>query len=268
MNPSPPHPHHRSAAVVAGLLLTLVLASDARAFALRYTTRGDVVAWSLARGPIEVHAESSGLSAEGAELLERAVEGAVDAWNGHSALSLVYAEGVGPTSGAIIVRWDTRPWDSSQEQLAVAALAYDESTGDVKGAQVRINDAFLWGHADVGDDRTARFIGYDLQSTVTHELGHAVGLAHSDVEAATMHLGATTGESAKRSLDLDDVLGLRALYGVEGSVEARDVGGCQDVEAPHGHEPRTVLGLLAGLALALWGRAQRTTRRAASTSPR
>jgi hypothetical protein len=54
----------------------------------------------------------------------------------------------------------------------------------------------------------------DIQNTLTHELGHAVGLAHSPgMPHAVMYPGARKGEVSKRALSEDDVAGLQYLYG-------------------------------------------------------
>lgn len=54
---------------------------------------------------------------------------------------------------------------------------------------------------------------YDLDTTVLHELGHALGLDHTDDAGAVMFDTAMRGES-KRVLTPDDIAGMRALYGV------------------------------------------------------
>ncbi|XP_019185238.1 PREDICTED: metalloendoproteinase 5-MMP-like [Ipomoea nil] len=53
--------------------------------------------------------------------------------------------------------------------------------------------------------------GVDIQSVVTHETGHLLGLGHSGVEAAVMYPYIGFGET-KRVLDNDDIQGIKALY--------------------------------------------------------
>lgn len=53
---------------------------------------------------------------------------------------------------------------------------------------------------------------YDIQSTLTHELGHGVGLGHSSVSTATMLETGFPGTTWKRILDPDDIDGINAIY--------------------------------------------------------
>jgi hypothetical protein len=53
---------------------------------------------------------------------------------------------------------------------------------------------------------------YDLQSIVTHEAGHFLGMSHSADPLATMRRDYTAGSDSFRDLAPDDVAGICAIY--------------------------------------------------------
>jgi len=56
---------------------------------------------------------------------------------------------------------------------------------------------------------------YDIQGVATHEYGHALGLAHSADPNATMAAAHADNWIPARSIDLDDIAGVQAIYGVK-----------------------------------------------------
>ncbi|MCB9549289.1 MAG: matrixin family metalloprotease [Myxococcales bacterium] len=86
----------------------------------------------------------------------------------------------------------------------VLGVTLTTTDGDrVVAAEVLLNDDFRWSIA--GPRGTFR-----VQATATHEIGHALGLAHSADRAATMYWHYDEGGAA---LGEDDRRGLRFLYG-------------------------------------------------------
>jgi poly(3-hydroxybutyrate) depolymerase len=54
--------------------------------------------------------------------------------------------------------------------------------------------------------------GFYIEDVATHEFGHAVGLGHSSLQAATMYPSIGTCSQQDRTLDPDDIAAVLALY--------------------------------------------------------
>ncbi|MCC6624729.1 MAG: matrixin family metalloprotease [Deltaproteobacteria bacterium] len=93
-------------------------------------------------------------------------------------------------------------------ELARTILIHRSTSGAIVDADIVVN----YGRFEFAADEACAADRYDLASTLTHELGHVLGLDHSDVAAATMARSADPGECDKRSLDPDDVAGICASY--------------------------------------------------------
>ena len=69
---------------------------------------------------------------------------------------------------------------------------------------------------DFGDANITTAPVMDFLSILTHELGHAIGMGHAPLdsvcEVETMYPTAGFDETNKRSLDVGDIAGIRALY--------------------------------------------------------
>ena len=117
--------------------------------------------------------------------------------------------------------------------------------------------------------------GFDLQTVFAHELGHVLGLAHSEERAATMYATYNPGTTGQGELEADDRAGLCAIYlpdgtraGAGGSIAADECDpdaepqlggkeeGCGCRTAPGAAAPLS-LSMLGLLALAFWARGSR-----------
>jgi matrix metalloproteinase-20 (enamelysin) len=54
-----------------------------------------------------------------------------------------------------------------------------------------------------------RFLHRDIAA---HEFGHALGLGHSTINSATMYPSVSSCNAGNRTLDSDDIAGVRFLY--------------------------------------------------------
>ncbi len=105
---------------------------------------------------------------------------------------------------------DPHEWTSkygSTAAIAMTSVTYDVHTGQIYDADIEYNDAYFRFTTinipvRVPDDTQ------DLQNTTAHEVGHMLGLGHSDDPNATMYGQARPGETKKRTLSDDDLEGV------------------------------------------------------------
>jgi hypothetical protein len=155
-------------------------------------------------------------------------------------------------------------WDHDQ-LIALTTVTYRVSTGAILDADVEVNagddeEGFLVTCVDppapvCSEELRTGCIGMDLQNTMTHEAGHALGFSHSDLRASTMFARASRGETNKRVLSVDAVEGMCDVYPSGGAVKTcgSHAEGCSTVGARD-----TWLGLSA-LALLLRRRSRQDT---------
>jgi hypothetical protein len=154
------------------------------------------------------------------------------------------------------------PYENQEDTLALTTITFNVDSGEIYDADVEVN-SFDY-QLTVSDE----VVDADLPSIITHEVGHFLGLSHSDVRAATMRPGYHPGDTGLRTLDADDVAGICSLYGPEAAARPAECeprhGFSQECAvaetgccAVHGTKPRSSGPLavaLAGLGLVLFRR--------------
>lgn len=169
-------------------------------------------------------ANEAGLDEDG---IVEAAERAAEAWSGAggSDLDLVYAgrhaqRGLlhdGHSEIAFVSDWTDDP-----ALLAVTQTWFTED-GEIVEFDIALN---VEGHAWSLEGAPRRS---DLWNTLSHELGHAIGLGHDPVEAAsTMFTSAEAGETEKRDLAASDHAVAAYLYGGEDeAISSQPDAGCE-----------------------------------------
>lgn len=121
-----------------------------------------------------------------------------------------YRDGDGNVNAVMFVAdWGEREYDPNA--FAVTTVWHRRSTGEILDVDMEINERQgpygICPDAGCTDSRTV-----DLENVVTHEIGHYLGLAHSEDVNATMYAMAVAGETHKRDLTPDDQAGICAVY--------------------------------------------------------
>jgi MYXO-CTERM domain-containing protein len=156
-----------------------------------------------------------------------------------------------------VVKWFESDWPGLPGQLALTLTTVSCSSGQLRDADMLVNgvDASFTTAPVAGEGRS------DIQNTITHEVGHVAGFAHSGDAESTMYATASKDETKKRDLTTDDVQGLCDVYPL-GKEPGGGDGGCDCRAAGGGSAARAPLVMLAlGVALAVRRRrCRRSTR--------
>ncbi|MEO7091606.1 MAG: matrixin family metalloprotease, partial [Polyangiales bacterium] len=112
----------------------------------------------------------------------------------------------GTNVNVVLFRDDEWTYRGIDGTLAKTTVTFDAKTGEILDADIEINAAF--------NNLTVRdaTISYDLQSIMTHEIGHMIGFAHSPDPTATMFSSYDPGTIGIRTLSRDDVAALCDVY--------------------------------------------------------
>lgn len=108
-------------------------------------------------------------------------------------------------------------WAHASAIIGLTTVTYSKRTGVAVDADIELNAAdFLFTTVAsppcAGGAELANCVAYDVQNTLTHEIGHAVGFDHVPGPASTMAATAPLGETSKRIIDLGTANGFCATY--------------------------------------------------------
>ena len=178
---------------------------------------------------VQVYLNEDGTDQLEFDQVESIVRTAVDAWNvpESSSLQMYYAGltnetrvgyNVYTSRNANIIVFRDDAWKEDPSIMALTSVIYRNSSGKIYDADMEIN-TYLY-HFGIVTPRSPKGV-IDLQNTITHELGHVVGLDHSSVESATMYPYSTAGVTYMQTLDEDDVEAISTIYPLTAQTECK-----------------------------------------------
>jgi Matrixin/Carboxypeptidase regulatory-like domain len=215
--------------LTALILVAILLATplSARSYTLQFTdaSSGVQIKWPTS---VVTVALSSSVSAPPSNIkagsdVAGAIRRAMLQWAGASSIRFVEAssnaQSVSPSTsgdGISLITVANTPENaalfSSSDRPGRTRVFFDPATGQISEADIALNPSALF-----STDGT--FGTYDLESVLTHELGHLLGLEHSGMVGATMQPRLavnglyTLPAFSPRTLSEDDRAGVRSLYG-------------------------------------------------------
>lgn len=178
---------------------------------------------------------------------------------------------VDANANVVMFHDDDWPYSDPHSTLALTLVTFNTETGELLDADIAVNSFQqpITTSESPGD--------FDLESVITHETGHFLGLTHSRIRGATMSTPYAKGDLSFRDLSSDDEAGICVVYPPNRNVPAGDCrprhgfspdcgapadDGCACRATPGGPAPSWPLALLLSIGVLLELRRHRARPRA------
>jgi hypothetical protein len=103
----------------------------------------------------------------------------------------------------VMFRDDDWPYDNAIDILALTTLIFNAETGEIYDADIEVNS--IQQPMSIG---AVGQLDIDFNSVITHEVGHFLGLSHSNEPGSTMRPSYVPGNTEMASLEQDDIDGI------------------------------------------------------------
>lgn len=204
-------------------LWVLVFSSAAVAFTQSESTQRVPVRWPSATAPLVFEHTPTDITPEQSQRISDEV---LATWNALAPFQIAPA-----SFGKNRLSFSSDPRYFGPGVVAVTVLAYDPAVGSVSEGQIFVNQTANRAFCLTADKAATQCQNRNLLGNtriffgdvLAHELGHFMGLGHSEVRESTMVFSTFKGQHTPHT---DDVAGARTIYGVSaGTITGTVMGG-------------------------------------------
>lgn len=182
------------------------------------------IQWDI---PIRYSVTNRNITGVTAQQLQTALAASFDEWGrpANVALSTQFLgfTSLEPVDGDLNTTIGFQSHPEFDRTLGATTLTTDDNTGKVLEADIFLNTLFPWSVASNGESNK-----FDVESILTHEVGHLLGLGHSALGETELRTGGrvvlgkravmfpiaySPGSVGDRTLQADDISGITDIYG-------------------------------------------------------
>ena len=211
-------------------LLLALIASDANAWEVRLDPSGQEMSWNTSN--ITYSINPTGRHTLTSAAINTLAAAATRNWAAPLEGQLLFTQGENTdirkpdhADNVNAIYFDDE-WAQDPSLLALTYV-WSNPQGEIIGFDLAVNST---DHTWATDGRTD---SNDLLNTLSHEIGHALGIDHSpDVAPATMYPSSPAGEVQKRDLHDDDVAAAVYLYASDGEAQKTGCSTASSVDHP------------------------------------
>jgi predicted Zn-dependent protease len=182
----------------------LVHSINVEAYVKSRTQSDALVHWTAGVSTLDLYVNPANTQGYSTSLVQTQVAAAIAQWNGKSRMTL-RQNSTSSTNQSnlneIFFTTDPSIFASGSGVVGLTQVYYKNNTGEILEADILINDTFTFST----DPNDVNYLG----NVITHEMGHFLGLGHSQVVGSTMFYALARGQN---QLDTDDKAGVYTLY--------------------------------------------------------
>lgn len=207
------------------VLFSFSISENTYSFVHSRSENGSVLKWPTTKPNVKFHFNpaSSTFSDTSSQNSLKAILGeSISEWDDVGLLNISYELTTTKANGRNDIYFDSDYFRNNSNVLGVTQVVFENSTGHIVETDIVLNDT-------IGMNAFQNQTFY-VGNVLTHEVGHALGLGHSEAGHSSMFYLATNGQFR---ISADEVTGYHTLYPTNSSVSSvkgRVVGG--DDSAP------------------------------------